>query len=375
MNSNVEDRPIAILVDREGLGDVLLKLPLLRAIARGCPGRAIWWVATRTTEMAGPLRTFMPAEVAVVREEKAQLEKPLRAVIRRLRELPAFSLIFDTRTRIGSVWLARQVLAHERFFCCLPGYLLSSARPAGRFARPRHIGMRALSLAQAAFGAKVDGSGELGCTQASQEAAGRLLPDGPVYVGLGMGSRETRKNWPVARFAELARGLASCELAPVLLLGPQESARADEIRATVPAAAAINLAGPNPTCEPLDLAIAVAKRLAVVVANDSGMGHLFGAAGRPIVSLFGPTDPRRWAPFAPIRRTVCAQDFGGDAMLSIPPEAVLGAVKEILAEAHATKKPEERMPFQVGDLVRLRYDGGGRHIGSSDPRSGTATSG
>jgi hypothetical protein len=168
-NSNVEDRPIAILVDREGLGDVLLKLPLLRAIARGCPGRPIWWVATRTTEMAGPLRSFMPAEVAVVREEKARLEKPLRDVIR-LRELPAFSLIFDTRTRIGSVWLARQVLAHEQFFCCLPGYLLSSARPAGRLARPRHIGMRALSLAQAAFGAKVDGSGELGCTQASQKA-------------------------------------------------------------------------------------------------------------------------------------------------------------------------------------------------------------
>src|SRR5436190_719565 len=29
------DCPIGVLVDREGLGDVLLKLPLLRAIARG----------------------------------------------------------------------------------------------------------------------------------------------------------------------------------------------------------------------------------------------------------------------------------------------------------------------------------------------------
>jgi ADP-heptose:LPS heptosyltransferase len=323
--------PIAILVDREGLGDVLLKLPLLRAVARGFPGRAIWWVANRTTDIAGPLRRCMPAELAVVKEH-ARLEKPLRAAIRRLREFPAFSLVFDTRTRIGSVWLARQVLAHERFFCCLPGYLLSSARPAGRLVRPRHIGMRALSLAQAALGARADGSGELASTQAAQEAARRLLPDGPVYVGLGMGSRETRKNWPVSRFAELARGLASCGLAPVLLLGPQERARADEIRATVPAAAAIDLAGPNPTCGPLDLAIAVAKRLAVVVANDSGMGHLFGAAGRPIVSLFGPTDPRRWAPFAPIRRTICAQSFGADAMSSIPSEAVAGAVEEILAQ-------------------------------------------
>jgi hypothetical protein len=29
------------------------------------------------------------------------------------------------------------------------------------------------------------------------------------------------------------------------------------------------------------------------------------------ISLIGATDPRRWAPFAPIQRTVCAQDFGG----------------------------------------------------------------
>ena len=30
-----QSRPIAVLVDREGLGDALLKLPLLRAIAKG----------------------------------------------------------------------------------------------------------------------------------------------------------------------------------------------------------------------------------------------------------------------------------------------------------------------------------------------------
>ncbi len=331
--AETQARPIAVLVDREGLGDVLLKLPLLRAIARGFPGRAIWWIANRTTEMAGPLRNFMPVELAVVREENARLEKPFWKVISRLRRLPAFSLVFDTRTRIGSVWLARQVLAHERFFCCLPGYLLSSARPEGLLVRPRHIGMRALSLAQAALGAQTDGSGELASTQVAQEAARRLLPDGPVYVGLGIGSREPRKNWPVARFAELARVLARHNLAPVLLLGPQERARAEEIRKSAPAAAAIDLTQSPAGCEPLDLRIAVAKRLAIVVANDSGWGHLCGAAGRPIVSLFGPTDPRRWAPFAPIRRTIRAQDFSGDAMSSIPSEAVAGAVEEILAQA------------------------------------------
>ena len=227
---STQDRPIAVLVDREGLGDVLLKLPLLHAIGRGFPGRAIWWIARHTTEVAGPLRRFMPAELAVVREEHAPPHEPSSEIARSLRQLPAFSLVFDTRTRIASVWLARHVLTHERFFCCLPGYVLSSARPAGRLMRPRHIGTRALSLAQAALGARADGSGELIPTQAAQDAAATLLPDGPCYAGLGLGSREPRKNWPLARFAELSCALAVRRLAPVLLLGPQESARAGEIR-------------------------------------------------------------------------------------------------------------------------------------------------
>src|ERR1051326_1227481 len=156
-------RPIAVLVEREGLGDVLLKLPLLRAVARGFPNVPIWWISTHQTDMAGPLRPFMPGEPAVVREP-AKLGKPLRDAAARLRQYPEFSLIFDTRSRIANVWLARHLLAHEKFFCCLPGYLLSSARPPGRFGRPRHIGERALSLAQAALGEAADGAGELEAT-------------------------------------------------------------------------------------------------------------------------------------------------------------------------------------------------------------------
>ena len=48
------------------------------------------------------------------------------------------------------------------------------------------------------------------------------------------------------------------------------------------------------------------------------------------MALFGPTDPRRWAPFAPLQKTLWAREFGGDAMECIPPEAVIGAVDELL---------------------------------------------
>jgi ADP-heptose:LPS heptosyltransferase len=34
----------------------------------------------------------------------------------------------------------------------------------------------------------------------------------------------------------------------------------------------------------------------VYIGNDSGITHLAAAVGTPVVALFGPTDPRIWAP-------------------------------------------------------------------------------
>ncbi|MGH6955841.1 MAG: glycosyltransferase family 9 protein, partial [Caulobacteraceae bacterium] len=84
--------------------------------------------------------------------------------------------------------------------------------------------------------------------------------------------------------------------------------------------------------EGLDLLIAEAQRLSFLIANDNGVGHLMGAAGTPVVSLFGPTDPARWAPVAPANVVVRAQDFGeAGEMASIPVEAVIRAALTMAA--------------------------------------------
>jgi ADP-heptose:LPS heptosyltransferase len=327
--------PIAVLVSREGLGDALLKLPLLRAIARACPGRPIWWLAAYQTAMAGVLREFLPPEVEEVREYLG-FDKPRSQAARRFRALRPFSLVFDTRSGASGVWSAWRHLSHDAFYCSLPGYLLSSRRPEGRLLRPRHIGKRAFSLAQSAFGAAADGGGRLECSGAAAELAIPLLPSepasGPVYIGLAPGSREARKNWPADRFVELARDLRGAGLIPVFLIGPKERQRAAELRQSDSEAIVVEFAQLGAGIGGLDAAIAVLGRLSVVVANDSGLGHLAGAAGRPVVSLFGPTDPRRWAPFAPRHRWIRAQQFGGESMALIEPAAVLTAMQQLLAE-------------------------------------------
>jgi ADP-heptose:LPS heptosyltransferase len=326
------ERPIAVLVSREGLGDALLKLPLLRAIVRGFPGRPIWWLAAYQTAVAGPLRQFLPPEMGEVREYLS-FDKPRAAAARCFGELRPFSLVFDTRSGTAGVWSAWRHLSYDAFYCSLPGFFLSNARPRGRFLRPRHIGERAFSLAESALGTGADGSGRLDCSSKAGALARELLPAGPAYVGLAPGSRETRKNWPVERFLDLAKSLRAAGLVPVLLIGPNERERAAELRQADSGSILVEFMSLGAGIGSLDAAIGVLGRLSVVVANDSGLGHLAGAADRPVVSLFGPTDPRRWAPFAPRHRWVRAQQFGGETMALIEPAAVLAAVKELLAES------------------------------------------
>ena len=323
-----------MLVDREGLGDSLLKLPFLRAVARAWPDRPIWWIATHETSMARELAPFVRPLIAHV-IEYAGLTTPAREVVPRLRKLPPFDLVFDSRTRVFTVLMARLFLKHRGFYCCLPGYALSDRRPPGRWSRPRGVAARMLSLAEAAIRGPADWEGRFDIAAAARELAAERLPDGPTYVGLAPGSREPRKNWPGERFVALAQALAANGRTPVFLIGPQERELLASLRAAVPTAR-------FPEAEPVDpalglarleLAIAIGERLSAAVANDSGIGHLLAAIGTPLVTLFGPTDVRRWAPFTRRGVIIEARIFGATTMEAIPVEAVLTAVEERLATA------------------------------------------
>jgi ADP-heptose:LPS heptosyltransferase len=335
-----ERRPIAVLVDREGLGDVMLKTPFLRALRRAFPDNEVWWIATHQTSMADELRPMFAREVARVIPHAA-LDGPTRPLLRRLAAFPAFERVFDSRTKVSTVAAARLGLKHRGFHACLPGYILCDGRPLAGRRRPRHIAARMLSLIECATGRPADAAGQLEATLPAQALAARRLPEGPTYVGVAPGSRQADKNWPLERYCEVATRLIAAGLTPVFLLGPMEGDVGARIAAGAPGALILQADADAPPGQALDLLIAEGQRFAALLANDNGVGHLLGAAGVPVVSLFGPTDPARWAPVAPANRIVRARAFGGESRMdAIPPDAVVEAVLSLLAlPAPAAQSP------------------------------------
>ena len=81
--------------------------------------------------------------------------------------------------------------------------------------------------------------------------------------------------------------------------------------------------------------MALAKRLALAVSNDSGVNHMLAIAGTPLVSLYGVTTPGKFPPMGEGISFLHAGDFGGRQMKYIPVDAVIDTADAVLGRGGA----------------------------------------
>ena len=117
--------------------------------------------------------------------------------------------------------------------------------------------------------------------QHSLQQFGALIP----------GTMWETKHWDPERFAEVGLWLKQRGFGVVLLGTRRDQTRCEAIVSMCPGA--IDFSGQT---TPAQLA-AILKRAAICVTNDSGAMHLAVALERPVVSVFGPTNPVQIGPY------------------------------------------------------------------------------
>ncbi len=123
----------------------------------------------------------------------------------------------------------------------------------------------------------------------------------PPFALLVPGASPQRpgKRWPVQGFADLAQRLASTGVVSAIVGGSAEAALGGELAR----AGAVDLTGRTSFTD----LVALGRRAALVVSNDTGPAHLLAATGAPTVVLFGPqSDPALCAPRGARVRTLSA---------------------------------------------------------------------
>lgn len=108
------------------------------------------------------------------------------------------------------------------------------------------------------------------------------------------------KRWPTSHFAELAKTLQRerREVQIALMGSGKDKEVCDEIAAAAPGVR--NLAGVTA----LDEAVALIAMANAIVSNDSGLLHIASALNRPIVAIYGPTDPLHAPPFSDVAKSI-----------------------------------------------------------------------
>ena len=78
------------------------------------------------------------------------------------------------------------------------------------------------------------------------------------------------------------------------------------------------------------LVIALAHKLKLGIANDSGTGHMFAAGGCPLISIFSKHSPLKYAPLARKLTIIDSKKWGTKDPHIIPTEEVKKAIENLL---------------------------------------------
>ena len=123
------------------------------------------------------------------------------------------------------------------------------------------------------------------------DAAGFSLPHPYILLVPGSAPNRPEKRWPAKYYGELARHLYGWGYTPVIVGTLQENDAGKTIRESC--SDAINLCGQTSM---MDL-VALARKAAGAIGNDTGPMHLIAPTGCPVIVLFsGHTDPVRHGP-------------------------------------------------------------------------------
>jgi lipopolysaccharide heptosyltransferase II len=340
-----------LILKPSSLGDVIQALPVLRLLKLHYPtAKIFWWLDSALA----PLLEGDPDLAGIVRFERKRWAKPQHwpEMLRSVQWLRAqhFDLVIDLQCLLRSAtfaWLARgKFLAgldevregargfydyaapRKTFHTHAVDWYLSVLPPLGV---PVHKNFTWLPE-RPQLAAEVN--------RKWPEENSKLKIQNSKLILLQPGARWKNKRWPAKHFAELVRTLAErFSTTRFGILGDQGDRPLGEVISLAAPERCLNLCGATTLPEMIEWV----RRCDLLVTNDTGPMHVAAALGRPLVALFGPTEPRRTGPYGQLENVLrlalpcspclssrCAIEHTDECLRTLPPTLVFGRVEKLL---------------------------------------------
>jgi ADP-heptose:LPS heptosyltransferase len=173
----------------------------------------------------------------------------------------------------------------------------------------------------------------LNIPDAARRTATELLgtfSDGVPLIGIQPATGKRIKEWDPIRFAEVGAALARTRGARIVVIGStSDRPVVDAMRAAWPADVPLY---ELPADVDLIVLAAALERLSLFITGDTGPMHMAAAVGIPVLAIFGPSLPTRYAPLSPKSRIIRIDIHCSPCnLMRQPPTRCLNRVPDCLA--------------------------------------------
>lgn len=290
-----------LILKPSSLGDVVQALPVLRLLKRRFPeSQVYWWLSSDLVSLLDE----DPQVAGVFSFERRRWAMPwcwleLIASVRRMRA-QAFDWVIDLQGLARSGWLAWFVNGRLTVGVEDPRegastfYDWAVPRPS---AQTHAVDWYLRVLDRLG----VEASSSFEWLPVRPKAAAAIRQKWPLanhpWIALQPGGRWLNKRWPVEHFVTLVRQLAQ-ELPEhrFAILGSRADAAVTAPIVRAAPGRCVDLAGQTTLSEMIEWL----REVDMLITNDTGPMHVAAAMKKPVVALFGPTDPRRTGPYGQI---------------------------------------------------------------------------
>ena len=287
-----------LLLKPSSLGDVIQALPVLRLLKCHLPASEIfWWIDSNLA----PLLEGDPDLTGIVRFERRRWASPrhwpemLRS-IRWMRE-KNFDWVIDLQclARSGAfAWLAngKFLIGLDEVREGARGFYDVAVRRASFHTHAVDWYLAVLPRLGVPVHKNFQWLPERPAIAAAVKS--KWQTDGARWIAIQPGARWENKRWPVEYFAELVRLLAKhLPSTRFAILGAAEDKPLGEMILRAEPQRSLNLCGETSLTEMIEWL----RLCELMVTNDTGPMHAAAALNKPLVALFGPTEPRRTGPY------------------------------------------------------------------------------
>jgi lipopolysaccharide heptosyltransferase I len=291
----IERPPERILIIKpSAIGDIVHALPVLNLIRRRWPAAHITWLVTPA---CAAIVDGHPQIDEIMTFDRKGMSTAWRSPIAALKLLVLhgdirsrkFDLVIDLQGLFRSAWFAGQTkcplrigFANAREF----GWMFYTHRVEASW--EDHAVERYLCVAEALGLDTSLVEFHFAVNDHDRSELTSMMPDSEPYAVLLPGANWDSKRWPAERFTALVQPIRDrFGLRSVVAGGPGDCELAAKITH------AHDLTGKTNIRQ----LVALLQRAKLVIAGDTGPMHIAAALGKPLVTMYGPTDPVMTGPF------------------------------------------------------------------------------